>query len=247
MDLFSYLLGKQAGGGGGGNLQEKTVTIAEYTTTVLTPDAGYDGFSKVTVITQEPAPPKVLPDEYQGVTYIQSSGAQYINTNVNTSNDLKLEIDLRTVSIDAKGLYGGGIGWQNQYIQGEADSIAYFAYGNQTQSTNISSYTGQDIKVTQDRNKIKLNDVLLFSFNSSTFITTVPVVLFAVNRSGEISEHGYYAIKHCNIYKNDVLIRDFYPCYRKADGEIGLYDIVNSVFYTNQGTGTFSKGQDIDY
>lgn len=28
-------------------------------------------------------------------------------------------------------------------------------------------------------------------------------------------------------------------------GVIGMYDIVNDTFYTNAGTGTFGKGQDI--
>lgn len=40
-------------------------------------------------------------------------------------------------------------------------------------------------------------------------------------------------------------VYEFIPCYRKADAEIGLYDIANSVFYTNDGTGTFSKGADV--
>ena len=35
------------------------------------------------------------------------------------------------------------------------------------------------------------------------------------------------------------------PCYRKSDGEIGLYDIVNNIFYTNMGSGEFLKGADV--
>lgn len=35
------------------------------------------------------------------------------------------------------------------------------------------------------------------------------------------------------------------PCYRKADGVIGMYDIVNDEFLVNVGTGTFSKGADV--
>lgn len=35
------------------------------------------------------------------------------------------------------------------------------------------------------------------------------------------------------------------PCYRKSDGEIGMYDLVNGVFYTNSGSGTFIKGDDV--
>ena len=37
-----------------------------------------------------------------------------------------------------------------------------------------------------------------------------------------------------------------YPCIRKSDGAPGMYDIVNDVFYTNSGTGTFTTGPFID-
>ena len=40
-------------------------------------------------------------------------------------------------------------------------------------------------------------------------------------------------------------IRDLYPCYRKSDNVIGLYDIVNEVFYTNGGIGLFYKGPNV--
>lgn len=35
------------------------------------------------------------------------------------------------------------------------------------------------------------------------------------------------------------------PCYRKADGVIGMYDIVSKTFFTNAGTGSFTKGADV--
>lgn len=38
---------------------------------------------------------------------------------------------------------------------------------------------------------------------------------------------------------------EFVPCYRKSDGEIGMYDTVSKTFYTNAGTGTFLKGADV--
>ena len=34
--------------------------------------------------------------------------------------------------------------------------------------------------------------------------------------------------------------------YRKSDKVIGLYDVVNGVFYTNAGSGTFTKGADVN-
>lgn len=36
------------------------------------------------------------------------------------------------------------------------------------------------------------------------------------------------------------------PCYRKADNVPGFYDVINSAFYTNSGTGTFGIGPDVN-
>ena len=49
-------------------------------------------------------------------------------------------------------------------------------------------------------------------------------------------------IYDCKMYYSDVLVRNFIPCYRNSDNEIGLYDLVNDVFYTNQRTGVFTYG-----
>ena len=42
------------------------------------------------------------------------------------------------------------------------------------------------------------------------------------------------------------MVRNLIPCYRKSDDVIGLYDTVTGTFYTNDGTGTFGKGNDAD-
>ena len=52
-------------------------------------------------------------------------------------------------------------------------------------------------------------------------------------------------IYECAIWDNNILLKKFIPCYRKSDDVIGMYDVVNGVFYTNAGTGTFTKGNDI--
>ena len=44
---------------------------------------------------------------------------------------------------------------------------------------------------------------------------------------------------------NDVLVREFIPCYRKADSVAGLYDLANNTFYTNAGSGVFVVGPDV--
>ena len=50
----------------------------------------------------------------------------------------------------------------------------------------------------------------------------------------------------CTICENSNYCRNFIPCYRKSDNKLGLYDLVEGKFYTNQGTGDFERGKDID-
>lgn len=45
-----------------------------------------------------------------------------------------------------------------------------------------------------------------------------------------------------SLERDGTIVADLVPCYRKADGEIGMYDIVSNTFFTNVGTGTFTKG-----
>ena len=70
--------------------------------------------------------------------------------------------------------------------------------------------------------------------------------LFASHVSEEMIENiGQQRLYYVKIWDNDTLVRDFIPSYRVSDGEIGLYDLVNDEFYSNKGTGTFIKGNDI--
>ena len=71
---------------------------------------------------------------------------------------------------------------------------------------------------------------------------------FPLNGNGSYPE-GYVLasmrLYSCKIYNNEKIIRNFIPCYRKTDGVVGVYDLVEKKFYTNLGTGTFIKGNDI--
>lgn len=70
--------------------------------------------------------------------------------------------------------------------------------------------------------------------------------LFAQNYKGAPRFGDIRRISYFQYYdKTDTLICDLVPCYRKADGVIGMYDIVRNIFLTNVGSGTFTKGADM--
>ena len=80
--------------------------------------------------------------------------------------------------------------------------------------------------------------------------------IFAVNLNGEASYLFTSRIYFLKIYDNEKLTKNFIPCYSTTTvtdvnglecpkDTIGLYDIVNGQFYTNQGSGAFLKGNDV--
>ena len=43
------------------------------------------------------------------------------------------------------------------------------------------------------------------------------------------------------------VVREYIPCYRKSDGEIGLYETFSGQFLPSRVSGGFTKGEDIDW
>lgn len=65
---------------------------------------------------------------------------------------------------------------------------------------------------------------------------------------GRPTERRYHLngkLYYVRFYNNGNIVEDFVPCYRKSDSVPGLYDIVNQIFYTNAGSGSFTVGRDV--
>ena len=71
--------------------------------------------------------------------------------------------------------------------------------------------------------------------------------LFWYNRPNENTLKSSFKLENFKIYnENEELVRNFIPCKRIIDNKPGLYDLVNNLFYTNQGTGDdFIAGPDV--
>ena len=191
--------------------------------------------------------PDVISDEYVALQYIESDGTQYIDTNFTPNQDTKVLMNINVVNPEYCRLYGAysGASWTS-------DSYgAYFnAYGNTfwvnyNSDTNIPDFgitQGVKCKIYQDKNKFYVDDVLKGTLTEqNSFSPNTTMYIMALNRSGE-SRKGEFRLYDFKIWDNDTLVRDLVPCYRVSDGEIGMYDKVNKVFYENAGTGTFIKG-----
>ncbi len=47
------------------------------------------------------------------------------------------------------------------------------------------------------------------------------------------------------VEQSEIRVQDLIPCYRKADMEAGVYDIINNTFIGNSGTGTIERGPNV--
>ena len=57
--------------------------------------------------------------------------------------------------------------------------------------------------------------------------------------------YSYGKLYSFKIWEDEILVRHYVPCYRKYDGVIGIYDIVNKVFIQYTG-GSFVRGPEIN-
>ena len=183
-----------------------------------------------------------LPSGYRKLEYIQSSGTQYINTGFNPNQNTKIELDV---------LSAEGTSSNIPYIFGTQDSSNnYFVatwvlgYGNGMVTTGINLYDGKFHVVKVENGALYKDGSIIAQRTVSSFSIGVPIFLFAVNSSRQSTGYGACKLRSCKIYDNGTLVRDFIPC-KNASGVIGLWDDVNSTFYQNAGSGTFTAGPEI--
>lgn len=184
-----------------------------------------------------------LPAEYQEVEYIQSSGTQYIDTGFKPSVNTKIIGDAQWVSITNYPMLCGvyesnsnrfAMFYQTAWTAWIADKVV-----------NISGdYSGRKT-IVLDKDAFVVSGTSKVT-NASDFASTKSMYVFAMNHPNGVLYYANLRLYSLQIYESDTISRDFVPCYRKMDGVVGLYDLVNSMFYINAGTGTFTKGADVD-
>lgn len=197
----------------------------------------------------------ILPSEYQQVEYIESSGTQYIDTGIagNTSKRIQAKLNWSLITNNDSMFIGAnsGSGTSIVYISAVLISnlkrvqFAYGSYTNMSQTIVENTDYELDAILSNGSQTVKLNDDV-GNNNLSANIGAKNLYLFAMNSNGNANYYSSGKLYFCKIYDtNDVLVRNLIPCYRKSDSVIGLYDLVTNTFYTNQGTGTFTKGNDV--
>lgn len=190
------------------------------------------------------------PSTYKRLNYIQSTGTQYIDTGLIPKSTRKVYAEVRSVD----GVTSIGVnGWGSSGSQ----ESALFGYSS-TSGGLMTSWSGTyEINVIECPIDSEIHKFILK--NGEQTIDGVVVgndyitdTASAAQTMYLFAEHGEWTgtplynssrIYRCKIYENDVLIRDFIPARRNSDGVVGMYDAVNDILFTNQGTGSFIAGE----
>ena len=194
------------------------------------------------------APDSRLPSEYTELTYIQSSGTQYIDTGLKPNQNTRIVMHVNPISITADAwAFGGrnsdgtnGKGVFFRYSSERLWNAVYYEGSGSVRKSFSGISSTADLNIDYDKNTCTINGVSV-NFTANTFQSNFNLALLAC-LAGGVTGHLSAKLYSCQIYDNGTLVRDFKPCI-SASGEVGLFDMVNRRFYGNAGTGVFTGSE----
>lgn len=188
----------------------------------------------------------MMPSGYKRLDYIESSGTQYINTLVNTNSTTNFEITFQSINVSASAmLFGAQNSWGNTSNSVWQWPNTFSVYNNDLGTVIYYDLSTNVHTLRKNGTSFKVDDNS-YTISTSSFTSTNPFYLF-MGYDGSLGgahtrEKNNQRLYLCKIYDDATLVRDFVPSMRESDSAIGLYDLVNNVFYENSGTGTFTYG-----
>lgn len=204
-----------------------------------------------------------LPAGYQELSYIQSSGEEWLDTGINMSDIKRGEITFTNLQD-----YPPSHGYTRLFGAEESSNVKSFfitpCAGTEeprnfqavmnggywsvdfavvsTELTFVFDFTG-----TKPRYSITDGATAITGIYDTTDLTVInkTAFLFTFRRGDDAYSRKIPAkVFSMKLWgTNNTLLRNLVPALRRSDSEIGLYDLVSNTFLTNSGSGAFTGGQ----
>ena len=186
-----------------------------------------------------------VPDEF--VEYVESTGVNFIDTEVEARSGTEAEIDLATLHNRTlrKGLLGA-IAANGNYFDLFHSYEAKVSYSYGTRQSTGGSYSNGDRyhvvsslsvgsqTLTMARAGSATTNTVLSATDAAVIDTGLSLYLFGRNSNGNIADSGIYRLYGLKIKQNGAPVRDFRPCLK--NGEFALYDTVSKrIFHAKRG------------
>lgn len=191
-----------------------------------------------------------LPSGYTQLEYIESTGTQYIDTGVVPNGKMRVVCDFQLTKVNPgfAGVFGSrgdaASGYPGRFVLWSASDTWRDDYNDS--NVEFGAADTNRHSVDKNANVTEFDEVSVATHAESSFSGNCSIYAFCANTGGSIAQNKTsMRMWSCKIYTGDTLERDYAPCRRDSDGEIGLFDKVSQTFFANAGTGDFLAGADI--
>ena len=218
------------------SIENKGVTVPAATT--------LDGYAALVDQIQQGITP-VLP--YDEVAYIENTSNAYIDTGYKAGTNTRIVIRMM-MTTTGKYVWGARTAANNKafgFYGADSQSKARWDYGNALLQGNFKCATNKIYTIINSSNILVVWDETTktsYSINctASVFQCDYNMYLFGVNQKDSYAATTRGLLYGCQIYDDNILVRDYIPARLKSTEKYGLWDKVNGVFYTSPNGVDFS-------
>lgn len=194
-------------------------------------------------------------DLYQRVEYItRNAGGGWFRTDFISNNQSGLELSFSVPSFSDVATMGSresSVTNGRCYIWYPRSATVGYIGWNTAQAWSVS-VTANTVYTTR-LNWLNSRKAVILNADGSTKATksisgtlvqqTKPIDICTYN-NGKGRAMSFYGAR---LSQGSEIIREYIPCYRKSDGEIGAFETFTGQFIPSQVSGGFTKGTDIDW
>lgn len=193
---------------------------------------------------------------YKILDHIAFNGDQFIDTGVIAKSTLRIQMsaEFDQQKGSDRAVFGGRDNSQSTStftLWLKNSTTIRFSYGRSTIDFTVPNIVGK-FDIDANKNEITINSIKktasVFSFISAN---TIRIASNFTNTGSEYNDSECNDLRrfsgklfYFKIYDDGILVRDYIPVMRIGDNAIGLYDKIFGVFYKNNGSGSFSPGQE---
>lgn len=201
-----------------------------------------------------------LPSGFTRLLYLQATGTQIIDTGKYAKQNSKVECDYCWDAVNESNYaFVAGCGNPQVTVGASRYKTAYptvpntggtlFGFGSasdQTLSPNVPQWCRGIGSVSSSLISFTLKYGNGISQNSISATLTENqashLCIFGRGSNGTYERFAHCKVYEYWLYEGDTLVQHMLPAKRDSDSVLGMYDVVNDVFYQNAGTGTFVGG-----
>lgn len=192
---------------------------------------------------------------YTELEYIESMGAQYIDTGISDSNGFTVDMDImitdNTQNDDGVYCFIGSQTdskpWYCNFIRLTDETYftigAYSEVNESTGTATLNTKINIDASTLVGASYLNVDGISKVTSTNSTARSSNNLFIFAINGDNDTAyQFAWMRLYKCKLYdSNRNLVRDFIPV-KDANGTVCLYDKISARFYYNQGTDNFVAG-----